>query len=77
MDPSATRTREFLRYATFDDDDVRPGFGEVRVVVTVTGPETRERYLELHAAAEAHCPVLDLTRNPTPVVSVLETPETN
>jgi uncharacterized OsmC-like protein len=59
------------------DDAVRPGFGEVRVVVTITGPESRERYLERHAAAEAHCPVLDLTRNPTPVVSVLETPDAN
>ncbi|PTR24797.1 putative OsmC-like protein [Rhodococcus sp. OK519] len=59
------------------EDAVRPGFGEVRVVVTIDGPESRERYLELHAAAEAHCPVLDLTRNPTPVVSVLETPAAN
>ncbi|MGO4201081.1 OsmC family protein [Rhodococcus sp. TAF43] len=59
------------------DETVRPGFGEVRVVVNVTGPESRERYLELHEAAEAHCPVLDLTRNPTPVTSVLETPAAN
>ncbi|QBJ96159.1 OsmC family peroxiredoxin [Rhodococcus sp. ABRD24] len=53
------------------DDSVRPGFGEVRVVVDITGPESRERYLELHEAAEAHCPVLDLTRNATPVSTVL------
>ncbi|MGH3564124.1 MAG: OsmC family protein [Mycobacterium sp.] len=55
------------------DDAVRPGFGEVRVVVAVTGPETPERYQELHEAVEAHCPVLDLTRNPTPVRVSLET----
>ena len=55
------------------DDDVRPGFGEVRVVVTVTGPESRERYEELQKAVDDHCPVLDLTRNPTPIHTVLET----
>ncbi|MGH3637078.1 MAG: OsmC family protein [Mycobacterium sp.] len=55
------------------DESVRPGFGEVRVVVTVTGPETPERYRELHEAVEAHCPVLDLTRNATPVKASLET----
>lgn len=55
------------------DDDVRPGFGEVRVVVTVTGPESRERYEELQQAVDDHCPVLDLTRNPTPIHTVLET----
>lgn len=55
------------------DDAVRAGFGEVRVVVTVTGPETPERYRELQEAVDAHCPVLDLTRNPTNVTTVLET----
>ena len=55
------------------DDTVRAGFGEVRVVVTVSGPETPQRYRELHEAVEAHCPVLDLTRNPTPVRTTLET----
>lgn len=55
------------------DDAVRAGFGEVRVVVTVTGPETGERYRELQEAVDAHCPVLDLTRNPTPVRTILET----
>ena len=55
------------------DDSVRAGFGEVRVVVTLTGPESRERYLELQEAVDAHCPVLDLTRNPTQVRTVLET----
>ncbi|QNG17554.1 OsmC family protein [Rhodococcus triatomae] len=55
------------------DDEVRPGFGEVRVVVTVSGPEDDVRYAELQEAVDAHCPVLDLTRNATPVHTVLET----
>jgi uncharacterized OsmC-like protein len=54
------------------DDAVRAGFSEVRVVVTVRGPETPARYQELHDAVEAHCPVLDLTRNRTPVQTTLE-----
>ncbi|MDV7246158.1 MULTISPECIES: OsmC family protein [Rhodococcus] len=55
------------------DESVRAGFGEVRVVVTLTGPESRERYRELQEAVDAHCPVLDLTRNSTPVHTVVET----
>jgi uncharacterized OsmC-like protein len=54
------------------DDSVRPGFSEVRVVVTVTGPEREERYRELHDAVEKRCPVSDLTVNATPVRSSLE-----
>ncbi|WP_310773182.1 OsmC family protein [Mycobacterium sp. Z3061] len=54
------------------DDNVRAGFQEVRVVLTVSGPETPERYRELQDAVDAHCPVLDLTRNPTPVVTRVE-----
>lgn len=53
------------------DDDVRPGFGAVRIVVDVSGPDTEARYAELHEAVEKHCPVLDLTTNPTPVSSEL------
>jgi len=49
------------------DDSVRPGFTAVRVEVTVTGPENEERYAELAAAVDEHCPVLDLFRNPVPV----------
>ncbi|MCV7079777.1 OsmC family protein [Mycobacterium szulgai] len=54
------------------DDGVRAGFQQVRVVVTVSGPESPDRYRELQAAVDAHCPVLDLTRNPTPVTTNLE-----
>lgn len=54
------------------DDTVRPGFSQVRVVVTVTGPEPAHRYRELHEVVEKHCPVLDLTLNATPVHSSVE-----
>jgi uncharacterized OsmC-like protein len=53
------------------DDTVRPGFTAVRVEVTVTGPESAERYAELATAVDEHCPVLDLFRNPVPVTRAL------
>ncbi len=53
------------------DDDVRPGFGEIRLDVELTGPETAERYAELHDAVDRHCPVLDLFTTPTPVTTTL------
>lgn len=53
------------------DASVRPGFSAVRLTVRVTGPESDERYAELHAAVDAHCPVLDLFANPTPVTVTL------
>ena len=53
------------------DDAVRPGFSAIRVAVTVTGPESDERYSELAAAVDAHCPVLDLFANPVPVTRTL------
>ena len=46
---------------------VRAGFTDVRLAVTVTGPETEERYAELQSVVDAHCPVFDLFTNPTPV----------
>lgn len=49
------------------DETVRPGFSAIRLVIHVTGPETQERYDELHAFVDAHCPVLDLFSNATPV----------
>jgi uncharacterized OsmC-like protein len=55
------------------DDSVRPGFAAVQVEVTVTGPETEERYAELAAAVDEHCPVLDLFKNPVPVTRSLVT----
>ncbi|BDD83960.1 hypothetical protein TPB0596_37230 [Tsukamurella pulmonis] len=53
------------------DETVRPGFTAVRVTVDITGPDTEERYRELTAVVDAHCPVLDLTQNPTPVTTTL------
>lgn len=54
------------------DGAPRAGFGEVRVVTTVRGPESAEDYQRLAATVEEHCPVLDLFRNPTPVVHRIE-----
>ena len=50
----------------------RAGFVVVRLVVRLTGPETEERYEELRAAVDAHCPVLDLVRDPMPVTTRVE-----
>ncbi|KAA9156404.1 OsmC family protein [Microbacterium lushaniae] len=49
------------------DESVRPGFTGVRLHVTIDGPETEQRYAELKAAVDEHCPVLDLFANPTPI----------
>ena len=49
------------------DETVRAGFTAVRLAITLTGPEPEERYQELRAVVDAHCPVLDLFANPTPV----------
>ncbi|HWS58830.1 MAG TPA: OsmC family protein [Actinotalea sp.] len=49
------------------DDAVRAGFTEVRLDVRLSGPESGERYAELQRAVDAHCPVLDLFANATPV----------
>lgn len=49
------------------DESVRAGFTDVRLAISISGPETEERYQELRAAVDAHCPVLDLFANPTPV----------
>jgi uncharacterized OsmC-like protein len=54
-------------------DDVRPGFGAVRVKVRLTGPASPEQYRALQAAVDQHCPVLDLFSNPTPVSTELIT----
>jgi uncharacterized OsmC-like protein len=53
------------------DDTVRAGFSAIRIEVTVDGPESTERYQELAAAVDAHCPVLDLFTNPVPLTRTL------
>lgn len=55
------------------DDEVRAGFGDIRLDVRLTGPESPERYAELQQAVDAHCPVLDLFTNPTPVATTVIT----
>lgn len=55
------------------DDGVRPGFGDVRVKVRLSGPASAEQYRALQAAVDQHCPVLDLFSNPTPVSTELVT----
>ncbi|MBO1751404.1 OsmC family protein [Actinotalea sp. BY-33] len=51
------------------EEGVRPGFGEIRLDVRLTGPESAERYAELHRAVDEHCPVLDLFTGTTPVTT--------
>jgi putative redox protein len=51
----------------------RPGFSKIRASITITGPETPERYAELKEIVDARCPVLDLFQNPTPVQTTLVT----
>lgn len=49
------------------DESVRAGFSNVRLSITISGPDSQERYDELREVVDAHCPVLDLFANPTPV----------
>lgn len=51
------------------DPAVRPGFREIRLVVTITGPESEGRYQELRDAVDQHCPVFDLFSHATPVAT--------
>jgi len=51
------------------DEGVRNGFSAVRLIATLSGPETQERYDELRDVVDAHCPVLDLFANPTPITT--------
>ena len=46
----------------------------VRCAVTLEGPEPAERYRELAATVDEHCPVLDLFTRAIPVERVLTTP---
>lgn len=53
------------------DDQVRAGFQSIELDVRVSGTETQERYDHLASVVDAHCPVLDLFSNPTPVTSTV------
>lgn len=52
-------------------DEVRPGFGAVRVNVQISGPEPHQRYEELQRAVNGHCPVLDVFTTPVPVATTM------
>ncbi len=53
------------------DEGVRAGFSDIRLAISITGPETEARYQDLKTAVDAHCPVLDLFANATPVSAVV------
>ena len=55
------------------DGEARAGFTAVRIDITPHGPEPAERYRELADVVDAHCPVLDLFANPTPIARRLAT----
>lgn len=56
------------------DESVRAGFSEVRLDIQLSGPESDERYEELREIVDAHCPVLDIFQNPTPVKTTVTRP---
>ncbi len=53
------------------DENPRAGFSTVRLAITIDGPETEQRYRDLRDAVDAHCPVLDLFANATPVTATV------
>ena len=55
--------RGFFRAA----DGVRPGFKEIRGSVQFDSTASAEELKRLKEVVDAHCPVLDLFSNPTPV----------
>ncbi|OGA57682.1 MAG: osmotically inducible protein OsmC [Betaproteobacteria bacterium RIFCSPLOWO2_12_FULL_65_14] len=48
-------------------EGVRPGFLWIQGEVSFDSPASPEELARLKQAVDAHCPVLDLLRNPTPV----------
>ncbi len=57
------------------DESVRPGYSGLQGTVTLDSPADRETLEQLRDAVNAHCPVLDIIRNPVPVELALETAE--
>jgi uncharacterized OsmC-like protein len=53
--------------------DVPPGYAAMRVTVRLEGPEPEQRYRELAAEAERHCPLLDALERPIPVTRTITT----
>lgn len=50
-------------------DGVRPGYHDVRITVTLTGPESDETYARLTEQVDSHCPVLDIFTAPVAVTT--------
>ena len=55
-------------------EDVRPGFGDIRVEVALNSTASNDELERLKQMVEARCPVLDLFRNATPVSTALVNP---
>jgi len=55
------------------DDTVRPGYQAITGTVTLKSPASEAELQTLREAVNAHCPVLDILRNPVPVELKLET----
>lgn len=49
------------------DAAVRPGFRAIRGTVTLDSPASEAEIARLKVHVDAHCPVLDLLSNPTPI----------
>lgn len=56
------------------DRTVRPGFREIRGTVSLRSPAPQAELERLKAHVDAHCPVLDLLSNETPVRVTLVEP---
>lgn len=54
------------------DDRVRPGYQDIRAVVTLDSPAPEADLQRLKDAVDRHCPVLDIIRNATPVALELK-----
>jgi uncharacterized OsmC-like protein len=54
-------------------EDIRPGFQEITGTVSIDSSAGPEALARLKSLVDAHCPVLDLLRHPTPVSLSLAT----
>ena len=55
------------------DDEIRPGFRQIRGTVTLESGAPEAELERLKSHVDAHCPVLDLLSNPTPLALTLRT----
>jgi len=54
------------------DDDVRPGYMGITANVKIESTASDEDITRLKDAVDAHCPVLDIVSNPTPIKTIIE-----